>query len=219
MLQIIFPFSLVHSSVDVPVSARAICFIVGPESIINVSIYMYKFPLSMGPIFFPFTNVSCAIWPVLLPKTVTEPAFPFAAVNCLSFERIWRAGFARLIWLIEALGHSFARFFYSKILAGANFPGAEHADDSAGGVTSPPGLHFDDVLNFAGKERVVTRLIKTSRIVIAPILSTCGCGLLVDLVCKCITSGLRIEAFLLLSLTLQEQNRKDKRMNHIEWTV
>jgi ABC-type uncharacterized transport system permease subunit len=120
MLQIIFPFALIHGSINVFVSSRTICLIIGPEPIVNITIYMNELSFAVCPILTPLAHVFGAVGPSLFAKTISEATSPLARIDGLCFEHIRRPCFSRLIRLVKTLRHCFARFILSEILAGAH---------------------------------------------------------------------------------------------------
>ena len=115
VLQIILPFSFIHCAIDMFIDTRAICFIVCPETIVNVSINMDELAFSMSTILPPLANVLCSIRPCLLSKTVAEASFPLTCVDCSSFELVRRPLFSWLIWFVKTFRDSLARFFLSEV--------------------------------------------------------------------------------------------------------
>jgi hypothetical protein len=117
MLQIIFPFALIHCAIYMFVNARAISFIVGPESIVYITVNVNEFTFPMGSIFAPLSGVLCSIRPCLLSKPVSKSALPLASINCARFEFVRRSVISRLVSLVNSLAYRFSCFLLSKVLA------------------------------------------------------------------------------------------------------
>ncbi len=76
MLEVILPFTVVLGPIYVLILASSICFVISPISFIDISVNMDKPSLTLGFILSPFSDVLGAVWPLLLPITVSEAAFP-----------------------------------------------------------------------------------------------------------------------------------------------
>jgi len=117
VLQVIFPHSLILSSIYVFVNTTAVCLIVGPVAIVYISVNMYETAFSMCSIFSPFTSVLCSLVPSLLAKAITETAFPLACINCTSLKSVRRTCLSLLIRVISVFSHGFSSLLLGKVLA------------------------------------------------------------------------------------------------------
>jgi len=126
MLQIILPHAFVLSSIHMFVDSAAVCLVVGPVAIVDVSIDMNETTFTVSSVFTPFATVLGSITPCLLAETVTESTLPLASVNCTSLESISWALLSRLVRVICVLGDCLTGFFLSEILAGAHLFRPKH---------------------------------------------------------------------------------------------
>ena len=101
MLQIVFPKSLVLSTVDVLIDSTSISLVIGPVTIINISVNMDESTLTVCSVFSPFTGIFSTVWPGLLSKSVTEASFPLTSIDSTSFELVWWSLFAWLVRIVK----------------------------------------------------------------------------------------------------------------------
>jgi hypothetical protein len=95
-------------------------FVIGPEAIINVPVYMNESTLSMSSVLSPFTDVFSTIWPGLFTLTISKTAFPFSYIHCSSFKLIRRPFLSLLIRIVLFLRNCFFTFFISEIFAASD---------------------------------------------------------------------------------------------------
>lgn len=98
MLQVILPHALVLGSVDVLVDAWAICFVVCPESVIDVTVHVDETALSVSSVLAPLTRIFGTVWPLLLTEAVSEASLPFSCVHSSSLELV---RLSLLSWLVR----------------------------------------------------------------------------------------------------------------------
>jgi len=120
MLQIVLPFSFVHSAIYMLVNPCAIRFVVSPVTIVNVSINVDKLAFSMSTIFSPLSHVLSSIRPGLLAETITETSFPLTIVHGTSFKLVSRSLLSWLIGFINAFRHSLSCFFLGEVFRRAH---------------------------------------------------------------------------------------------------
>lgn len=99
------------------VNARTVGFVVGPETVIDVSINVCKGTFAMCPVFAPFTIVLGTIRPDLDTPAVTETTLPLASIDCASLKCVRLPILTWLVGVIESLGNGFASLFLREILA------------------------------------------------------------------------------------------------------
>jgi len=104
----------------------AIGFIIGPESIINITIYVMERTFSISLVFSPFSYVARSVWPCLFTKAIAEPTLPLTIVDCSSFKFIWWSLFPWCIKTELLFSHSFSGLFISEILATPNLFALQH---------------------------------------------------------------------------------------------
>jgi hypothetical protein len=120
VLQVILPLSFILSSVNMLVNTIAVGFVICPEAVVDVSIYMDELSLTMGSVLSPLTNVLSTVWPLLLSKSISKATFPLSDVNSSSFELIRRTLLTFLIWFVCILSDCFLGLFICKVFAGPN---------------------------------------------------------------------------------------------------
>ena len=116
MLQIVFPFTLVHSAIYMFVNSSTIGFIICPEPVIYITINMNEFPFSMSSVFSPLSNIFSTVRPGLLAVSIPKPTFPLARIYGSCFEFIRWSLFSCLIWFVQTFCYSLSSLFLSKIL-------------------------------------------------------------------------------------------------------
>ena len=126
MLQVILPHALVLGTINVLVNAATIGLVIGPISVIDISIDMNKATLTMSPILTPFTAIPGSVVPRLLTEAVSEASLPLTCVNSSRLEGIWCTLLALLVWPIDVLGDSLTRLLLSEVLARAELLCPQH---------------------------------------------------------------------------------------------
>ena len=126
MLQVVFPHALVLGTIHVLVDASAVGFVVGPISIVDITVDMNKTAFAMSTILSPLTAILGSIVPRLLTEAVTEPAFPLTSVYCTRFECIWRTLLSLLVGTIQVLSNSLSGLFLREVLAASKLLGSQH---------------------------------------------------------------------------------------------
>ena len=87
MLQIVLPLSFILSSIHVFVNSKAICLVICPEPIINVSVYVDESTFAVSSVLPPLSDVLGSVRPGLFSKTIPEASFPLACIDssCAEF--------------------------------------------------------------------------------------------------------------------------------------
>jgi hypothetical protein len=69
--------------------AIAICLVVGPETIIDITVYMNKATFAMSSVLPPFSYVLSSVRPGLLTLAISETTLPFSHIDrsCLKLVR------------------------------------------------------------------------------------------------------------------------------------
>jgi len=86
MLEIIFPFAFVPSTILMNVNSIAVGLIVEPLSLEDIAIYMPEFAVSTGLVKAPVALVLSAIFPNLDAVAVLKVSEPLTHVGCAIFE-------------------------------------------------------------------------------------------------------------------------------------
>ena len=163
MLQIVLPHALVLRPVDMFVDTAAICLIVGPVSIVDVTIDMDEPALPVGPVLTPLTGVLGSIVPGLLTEAVAEAALPLPCVHCTGLESVGWPLLALLVRVVHVSGHSLAGLFLSEVLTAAHLLCPHQGDHSARGVAPPERLQLDDILHIRLEQLVIVTFTTSSR--------------------------------------------------------
>ena len=71
------------------VNAAPIGLVIGPISIVNVTIYVYEAAFAMSTILSPFSAVFGSVVPGLLTEAIAEASLPLARVDSSCFESVW----------------------------------------------------------------------------------------------------------------------------------
>jgi hypothetical protein len=58
---------------------------------------MHELPLSMGSVLTPLTLILGAIWPLLMPESITEASLPLSCVDGSTLERVGRSFLTALV--------------------------------------------------------------------------------------------------------------------------
>ena len=115
MLQVIFPEALVHSSIDMRINAKAICFVVSPLAFVSVTIDMCELSLAIGLVVYPASCIACAIWPPLRALTISKASLPFTLINRTSLKSVQFSDLSCLIAVFLVTSDSFFEFSECEI--------------------------------------------------------------------------------------------------------
>jgi hypothetical protein len=118
MLEVVSPISFIPCTVNMDIDSEAVSFIINPVSFIDVSIYMYEFPMTMSPVILPLAFVASTIRPDLSTEPISEPSYPLTSVSCSSLKGVKRSFFSlsrRVVFLISR--DCLFRLINSKVLA------------------------------------------------------------------------------------------------------
>ena len=120
VLQVVLPHAFVLSSIDMFVDTSAICLVVSPVAIIDVTVDMDESAFAVGPILTPLARVLGPVVPCLLTETVTEAALPLPGVYGTSLEGVRRSLLALLVWVVHVPRHRLTGLFLSEVLTAAH---------------------------------------------------------------------------------------------------
>ena len=143
VLQVVFPLAFVLGAVDVLVDAGAVGFVVGPEAIIDVAIYVDEFSFAVCAIIAPLARILRAVRPDLLSEAIAEAALPLTFVGGARLELVELAALAGLVGVPVAVAtDGLAGLFGREVFATSKLVCPEHPGDSSGLITAPESLNF-----------------------------------------------------------------------------
>jgi hypothetical protein len=103
------------------VNTESVGLVVGPLSIVDISVDVHELSLTVGMVLSPLARVLGTVRPMLLTLAVTEASLPLTVVNSTTLETIRRAFFTSLIGIEGFLRrNSLLAFFISEVLAASN---------------------------------------------------------------------------------------------------
>ena len=129
------------------VDSAAVCLVVGPVAIVDVSIDMNETTFTMSSVLAPLSAIFGSIIPGLLTETVTEATLPLACVDCSSLESVGRTLFPLLVWIVSILRYRLTSFFLGEILATAKLLGTKKRYETASCVATPERLQRYDLFH------------------------------------------------------------------------
>ena len=140
VLKIVLPLAFVPRISHVDVDSPSVSFVIGPLSLISVSISVENLPFSTSLIELPLTFVAAAIWPDHRSIAKAHATTPLACVNrtilVIVSPLLQRQGS-----VVRFLGQSLLRFFGLKVLAHALGVELHHSVLPAHQEASNPRLH------------------------------------------------------------------------------
>jgi hypothetical protein len=103
------------------VNTESVSLIVGPLSIVDISVDVHELSLAVSMVLSPLARVLGTIRPMLLTLAVTETSLPFTVVDGTTLEAIRWAFLATLVGIEGFLRrNSLLAFFISEVLAASN---------------------------------------------------------------------------------------------------
>ena len=142
VLKVVLPLTLILGPVHVHVDTGSVGFVIGPETIIDVTVDMDELTLAMGTVLPPVTDVFGAIRRSLLAEAVSEAALPLPAIDSARGELVGVFADARLVRVVLVLSHCLAGLNLREVLAAAQLLGSEQGDKLPCVDSAPPGLNF-----------------------------------------------------------------------------
>jgi len=100
VLEVVSPLSFVHCSVHVVVDSVAICLVVDPGTVVNVSVNMDELSFSVGAIVFPLPFVLRTVRPALVSESIPESPDPLSIIGSSCFESVDGPLFSFGIWVV-----------------------------------------------------------------------------------------------------------------------
>ena len=103
------------------VNTESVSLVVGPLSIVDISINVHELSLTVGMVLSPLARVLGTVRPMLLTLAITEASLPLTVVDGATLETIGRAFLTTLVGIKGFLRrNSLLALFISEVLAASN---------------------------------------------------------------------------------------------------
>jgi len=113
-LNIVFPLTLIYSSISMLIRPVPISFWMLEFSLIDVSIWILELAYSMNFSHFPVSFEQCSVRPFLSPKSVSKSSFPLTFIDSTALVYIWVL-LCSLIWKQSSWTNRFPKVSFWKI--------------------------------------------------------------------------------------------------------
>ena len=136
-------------SVSLTLNSMTTPHVIGPVTIINVSIYVSELARTKCFSFFPITFVNCSIWPNLLAKSFPETTNPLTSIRRSCLVSVSRPLFwlcSRVVFCIDL--NCFSLFTHMEIFLFCNFSLHDHLKSLSCSIASPKSLKFHNMMSF-----------------------------------------------------------------------
>ena len=108
------------------VDTTSVCLIIGPVSVINVTIYVNESAFAVGSVLTPLSGVFGPIVPVLFTEAISEPTLPLTRIHGSRLEGVRRPLLSVLVGIVHVFGHSFSCLFLGEVLAAGHLFRSQH---------------------------------------------------------------------------------------------
>ena len=120
------------------VSTAAICLIVGPITIIDITVYVYETAFAVSSVFAPLSAVLGPVIPNLLTEAIAEASLPLACIGGTRPKGVKWSLFSWHIGIVLILCHSLTSFFLGEILAASHLLGSNQGHELTSLITTIP---------------------------------------------------------------------------------
>lgn len=122
--------------------------VVGPLPIVHIAICVVEGPVAMSFVFFPLTDVTSPIWPLLLPLAITETTSPLSCVYSATLEGIGGPFLSWCIRIVFVVGKSFSCLHLGEVFRAARSGQLDYFQISPRLMASPPSLQLYNLVEF-----------------------------------------------------------------------